>query len=131
MLGIRSEPSHSLSADIEDLDNWHGKPIPKDRVDELLNDLQAQIQVPNKTLCPELPINDLAPADLTPILLPSPPAYKKGDKVHVEDAQGMYSNIWQRGEHGRKMLTVLRCCILNRLHQSRTSDDGKESWERL
>uniref|UniRef100_A0A4W6EYF9 Transketolase n=1 Tax=Lates calcarifer TaxID=8187 RepID=A0A4W6EYF9_LATCA len=73
---------------IEDLDNWHGKPIPKDRVDDLLNDLQAQIQVPNKTLCPELPSDDTAPADLSPISLPSPPAYKKGDKMATRRAYG-------------------------------------------
>lgn len=72
---------HFLAADIEDQDNWHGKPIPKDKVDDLLNALQAQIQVPNKILCPELPAEDAAPADLSPILLPSPPPYKKGDKV--------------------------------------------------
>lgn len=72
-----------LSVDIEDLDNWHGKPIPKDKVEDLLNDLQALIQVPNKTLCPELPKEDTAPADLSPISMPSPPAYKKGDKVHL------------------------------------------------
>lgn len=72
-----------ICIDIEDLDNWHGKPIPKDRVDDLLNDLQAQIQVPNKTLCPELPSEDAAAADLSTICLPSPPAYKKGDKVSV------------------------------------------------
>lgn len=70
-----------FSVDIEDLDNWHGKPIPKDRVTDLLNDLKALIQVPNKTLCPELPNEDAAPADLSPIYLPAPPAYKKGDKV--------------------------------------------------
>lgn len=81
MHSLNLKPFHSLSVDIENLDNWHGKPIPKDRVDDLLNDLQAQIQVPNKTLCPELPKEDTAPADLRPILLPSPPAYKKGDKV--------------------------------------------------
>lgn len=69
--------------DIEDLDNWHGKPIPKDRVDNLLKDLQSLIQVPNKTLSPELPKDDTAAADLSPIKLPSPPAYKKGDKVNV------------------------------------------------
>lgn len=74
----------SLSVDIEDLDNWHGKPIPKDKVEDLLNDLQALIQVPNKTLCPELPKEDTAPADLSPISMPSPPAYKKGDKVHLK-----------------------------------------------
>lgn len=72
---------HPFAIDIEDLENWHGKPIPKDKVDVLLNDLQSQIQVPNKTLCPELPSDDTAPADLSPISLPSPPAYKKGEKV--------------------------------------------------
>uniref|UniRef100_A0A665UTC5 Transketolase n=1 Tax=Echeneis naucrates TaxID=173247 RepID=A0A665UTC5_ECHNA len=74
---------------IEDLDNWHGKPIPKDRVNDLLNDLQAQIQVPNKTLCPELPAEDVAPADLSIISLPSPPAYKKGDKMATRRAYGL------------------------------------------
>lgn len=66
------------------MENWHGKPIPKDRVDEILKDLQSQIQVPNKTLCPDLPNEDTAPADLSPISLPSPPEYKKGDKVASE-----------------------------------------------
>lgn len=75
----------SVCVDIEDLDNWHGKPIPKDRVDQLLNDLQSRIQVPNKTLSPEQPKEDTEPADLSEIRLPSPPAYKKGDKVSVGD----------------------------------------------
>uniref|UniRef100_A0A8C2XBH6 Transketolase n=1 Tax=Cyclopterus lumpus TaxID=8103 RepID=A0A8C2XBH6_CYCLU len=74
---------------IEDLDNWHGKPIPKDRVDAILKDLQALIQVPNKTLCPELPKDDTAPADLSTISLPSPPAYKKGDKMATRRAYGV------------------------------------------
>lgn len=70
-----------LAIDIEDLENWHGKPIPKDKVDDLLNDLKGLIQVPNKTLCPELPNDDTARADLSTISLPAPPAYKKGEKV--------------------------------------------------
>uniref|UniRef100_A0A8D3DW16 Transketolase n=1 Tax=Scophthalmus maximus TaxID=52904 RepID=A0A8D3DW16_SCOMX len=74
---------------IEDLDNWHGKPIPKDKVDNILKDLNAQIQVPNKTLCPELPNDDTAPADLSIISLPSPPAYKKGDKMATRRAYGV------------------------------------------
>uniref|UniRef100_A0A673AVB8 Transketolase n=1 Tax=Sphaeramia orbicularis TaxID=375764 RepID=A0A673AVB8_9TELE len=74
---------------IEDMDNWHGKPIPKDRVDDLLNDLQAQIQVPNKVLSPELPTMDAAPADLSYIAMPSPPAYKKGDKMATRKAYGL------------------------------------------
>ena len=65
------------------MDNWHGKPIPKDRVDELLQELQNQIQVPNKKMVAELPAEDTAVADLSPIRLPTPPAYKLGDKVHA------------------------------------------------
>ena len=63
------------------MDNWHGKPIPKERVDQLLADLKGQIQAPDKHLSPEVPKEDTAPADLTPIRLPAPPAYKLGDKV--------------------------------------------------
>lgn len=72
-----------MSLDIEDKENWHGKPIPKDKLDDVLNDLQSQIQVPNKTLCPKMPNNDAAPADLSPIVMPSVPSYKKGDKVQL------------------------------------------------
>lgn len=50
-------------------------------MDDVLKDLQALIQVPNKTLTPKLPKDDTAPADLSVISLPSPPAYKKGEKV--------------------------------------------------
>lgn len=112
-LWLWSKPSHSLSVDMEDIVYWHGKPIPKDKVDDILNDLQAQIQVPNKTLCPELPKDDTAPADLSPISLPSPPAYKKGDKVHLGDTQNMcfigmkHCNIWQRAQHGRKTVLTM------------------------
>ncbi|XP_073326062.1 transketolase-like protein 2 [Pagrus major] len=74
--------------DIEDRENWHGKAIPKDRAAELLKDLEAQIQVPNKTLSPELPKDDAAPADLSPICLPSPPPYKKGEKMAPRRAYG-------------------------------------------
>lgn len=80
-----------MSKDIEDHDNWHGKPIPKDRVDDILDNLKAEIQVPNKTLCPELPKEDTAPADLSPIVLPKP-AYKKGDKVHFKTVYSMSNN---------------------------------------
>ncbi|XP_061836016.1 transketolase-like protein 2 isoform X1 [Nerophis lumbriciformis] len=74
---------------IEDFENWHGKTIPKDKVDGLLNGLREKIQVPNKTLCPELPNDDTAPADLSPISLPSPPAYKKGEKMATRRAYGV------------------------------------------
>ncbi|KAL2104292.1 hypothetical protein ACEWY4_001160 [Coilia grayii] len=74
---------------IEDMDNWHGKPIPKDRVDALLEQLQGQIQSPNKVLSPELPQEDAQPVDHSAICLPSPPAYKLGDKVATRKAYGV------------------------------------------
>uniref|UniRef100_A0A8C7NNR8 Transketolase n=2 Tax=Oncorhynchus mykiss TaxID=8022 RepID=A0A8C7NNR8_ONCMY len=74
---------------IENTDNWHGKPLPKDRAEEAIKDLESQIQNPNKTICPELPNEDTAPADLSPITLPSPPNYKIGDKVATRKAYGV------------------------------------------
>lgn len=72
---------------IEDQENWHGKPIPKDRVDEILLDLQSQIQVPNKTLCPQLPIDTVTAANLCRIEMP-PTTYEKGDKISTRKAYG-------------------------------------------
>ncbi|KAG9353184.1 hypothetical protein JZ751_017760 [Albula glossodonta] len=73
---------------IENEDNWHGKPIPKDRVDSLLAELQAQMQT-NKPLSPEQPNEDAAEADLSPISLPSPPQYATGDKMATRRAYGV------------------------------------------
>lgn len=71
----------SVTVDIEDQDNWHGKPIPKDRAAELIAELENQFQASSKLIQPDLPNEDAAPADLSPIHLPSPPEYKLGDKV--------------------------------------------------
>ncbi|KAF3860512.1 hypothetical protein F7725_000767 [Dissostichus mawsoni] len=90
--------------DIEDLDNWHGKPIPKDKVDGLLKELKAQIQVPNKTLCPELPKEDTEPADLSPIALLAPPAYKKGEKMATRRAYGVA--LAKLGEASKRVVAL-------------------------
>lgn len=66
---------------IEDNDNWHGKPIPKDRVDELIAHIEDQIQASTKPLQAALPNEDAAPVDPSPIYLLCPPEYKSGDKV--------------------------------------------------
>uniref|UniRef100_G3P6S5 Transketolase n=1 Tax=Gasterosteus aculeatus aculeatus TaxID=481459 RepID=G3P6S5_GASAC len=89
---------------IENLDNWHGKPIPKDRVDDVLKDLQALIQVPNKTLTPKLPKDDTAPADLSVISLPSPPAYKKGEKMATRRAYGVA--LAKMGEASKRVVAL-------------------------
>ncbi|KAJ8259697.1 hypothetical protein GJAV_G00172380 [Gymnothorax javanicus] len=72
---------------IEDVENWHGKPIPKDRVEGLLADLQSQIQT-NRPLQPEQPEEDTAAVDPSPIRMPSPPEYKLGDKMATRRAYG-------------------------------------------
>ncbi|XP_036387583.1 transketolase-like protein 2 [Megalops cyprinoides] len=83
---------------IENEDNWHGKPIPKDRVEALLAELQAQIQT-NKPLCPEQPVDDAAAADLSPITLPSPPEYNLGDKMATRRAYGVaLARLGQRSQ---------------------------------
>uniref|UniRef100_A0A672M8A6 Transketolase n=1 Tax=Sinocyclocheilus grahami TaxID=75366 RepID=A0A672M8A6_SINGR len=69
--------------------NWHGKPMPKDRAQELIKDLLSQIQSPNKPLHPHLPNEDAAPADLTPIHLLTAPEYKIGDKMSTRKAYGV------------------------------------------
>ncbi|KTG45206.1 hypothetical protein cypCar_00003502 [Cyprinus carpio] len=74
---------------IEDQDNWHGKPMPKDRAEELINDLLSQIQSPNKPLHPQLPNENVALADLTPIHLLTAPEYKIGDKISTRKAYGV------------------------------------------
>ncbi|MBN3317491.1 TKTL2 protein, partial [Atractosteus spatula] len=73
---------------IENEENWHGKPIPKDRVDALLADLQSLIQT-NKPLSPEQPAEDAPPVDISNIVMPSPPAFKIGDKVATRRAYGL------------------------------------------
>lgn len=55
--------------------------MPKDRAEELINDLLSQIQSPNKPLHPQLPIDDAPAANLNPIRLLTAPEYKIGDKV--------------------------------------------------
>ncbi|XP_061113074.1 transketolase-like [Conger conger] len=73
---------------IEDEENWHGKPIPSDRVEALLADIRGQIQT-NKPLYPDQPEEDVPDVDLSYIRLPSPPAYKIGDKIATRRAYGV------------------------------------------
>ncbi|MBN3279092.1 TKTL2 protein, partial [Polyodon spathula] len=73
---------------VEDQDNWHGKPIPKDKVDAILADLQGRIQT-NKLLYPEQPVEDAPVVDISSMCMPSPPDYKIGDKMATRRAYGL------------------------------------------
>lgn len=65
---------------VEDADGWHGKPMPKDKVESIINDIQSQIQT-NKVLSIQPPAVDVPQISTGNIRMPSPPAYKVGEKV--------------------------------------------------
>lgn len=74
---------------IEDLDNWHGKPL-GDQADMVIKHLNGLIH--NKgalQIAPQKPLKDDAPVvDLTNVRLSSPPAYKLGDSIATRLAYG-------------------------------------------
>ncbi|XP_078394303.1 transketolase-like, partial [Cetorhinus maximus] len=73
---------------VEDEENWHGKPVPKDRVDAVLRDIEGRIQskAPPK---PGPPREDAPAVDISAIKMPSPPGYKLGDKIATRKAYGL------------------------------------------
>ncbi|XP_048880018.1 transketolase-like protein 2 [Brienomyrus brachyistius] len=73
---------------IENEDNWHGKPLPKDIVDGFLSELRGLIKT-DKPPCPLLPKEDAAALESGHISLPSPPAFSLGDKVATRRAYGV------------------------------------------
>ncbi|XP_030049968.1 transketolase-like protein 1 [Microcaecilia unicolor] len=73
---------------IENEDNWHGKPVPKDRMEDIINTIQNQIQT-SKVLCPELPVEDAPAVSIENIKMLSPPSYNIGDKIATRKAYGL------------------------------------------
>ncbi|KAG8447920.1 hypothetical protein GDO86_015148 [Hymenochirus boettgeri] len=73
---------------IENEDNWHGKPMPKDKMESIINEIQNQIQT-NRKQCPKVPIADAPKISISNITMPSPPNYKLGDKVATRKAYGL------------------------------------------
>ncbi|XP_062975407.1 transketolase-like protein 1 [Elgaria multicarinata webbii] len=74
--------------DVENADNWHGKPMPKDKVESIINTIQSQIQT-NKVLSTQPPAQDVPQISIVDIKMPSPPAYKIGDKMATRKAYGL------------------------------------------
>lgn len=74
---------------IEDLENWHGKPL-GDQADRILQHLRSLIKNPGPLqLHPQKPLKDDAPAvDITNIKLASPPSYKIGESLATRVAYG-------------------------------------------
>ncbi|XP_006188868.1 transketolase-like protein 1 [Camelus ferus] len=73
---------------VEDAENWHGKPMPKERADAIIKLIESQIQT-NRNLEPKPPIEDSPQINITDIEMTSPPAYNIGDKMATRKACGL------------------------------------------
>lgn len=73
---------------IEDAENWHGKPMPKESADGIVKLIESQIQT-SKRLTPKPPVEDSPLISISNIEMTSAPAYKLGDKVATREACGL------------------------------------------
>lgn len=65
---------------IEDKESWHGKPLPKNMAEQIIQEIHSQIQSKKKILATP-PQEDAPSVDIANIRMPTPPSYKVGDKV--------------------------------------------------
>uniref|UniRef100_A0A2K5ELS7 transketolase n=1 Tax=Aotus nancymaae TaxID=37293 RepID=A0A2K5ELS7_AOTNA len=72
---------------VEDKESWHGKPLPKNMADQIIQEIYSQIQSKKKILATP-PQEDAPSVDIANIHMPSPPSYKVGDKIATRKAYG-------------------------------------------
>ena len=73
---------------IEDLDNWHGKPLGND-AEAVIKHLNGMIKNKGQlTLSPTAPITTVPTVSLANVQLASPPAYKLGEEIATRFAYG-------------------------------------------
>ncbi|XP_012591040.1 transketolase-like protein 2 [Microcebus murinus] len=73
---------------IEDAENWHGKPLPKERADAIIKLIESQIQTSGDPIW-KPPVEDSPQISITNIKMNSPPAYKVGNKIATRKAYGL------------------------------------------
>ncbi|ELK08321.1 transketolase-like protein 2 [Pteropus alecto] len=73
---------------VEDAENWHGKPMPKERADAIIKLIESQIQT-NKNLIPKPPVEDSPQINIKNIKMTCLPDYKVGDKIATRKAYGL------------------------------------------
>ncbi|XP_020836126.2 transketolase [Phascolarctos cinereus] len=73
---------------VEDKEAWHGKPLPKNMAEQVIEEIYSQIQSKKKILA-TLPKEDAPTVNITNIRMPSPPNFKLGDKLATRKAYGM------------------------------------------
>ncbi|XP_062924168.1 transketolase-like [Mobula hypostoma] len=88
---------------VEDHENWHGKPIPKDKVEGIINSIRSGI-TNSKKLTPGQPVNDAPTVSIENIKLSSPPKYKHQEKVATRKA---YGTALSKLGHGNKHVIAL------------------------
>lgn len=71
---------YNNSTGVEDKENWHGKPLPKDMAEQIIEEIVGKIQN-KKKLSPTLPQDDAPAVNIKNVKMPSPPNYKIGNKV--------------------------------------------------
>ncbi|XP_043935936.1 transketolase-like protein 2 [Protopterus annectens] len=72
---------------VENEDNWHGKPMPVNKMDTIVNEIQDCIKT-SECICPEPPVEDAPEVSIVNIKMSSPPAYNISDKVATRKAYG-------------------------------------------
>nr|XP_012612738.1 transketolase-like protein 1 isoform X2 [Microcebus murinus] len=72
---------------VEDAENWYGKPMSKERADAIIKLIESQIQT-NRNPVPKPPIEDSPQISIMDIEMTSLPAYKVGDKMATLKACG-------------------------------------------
>uniref|UniRef100_A0A1W7RC95 Transketolase n=1 Tax=Agkistrodon contortrix contortrix TaxID=8713 RepID=A0A1W7RC95_AGKCO len=75
-------------AGVEDKENWHGKPLPKDMAEQIIEELNGKIQN-KKKLSPTLPQDNAPAVNIKNVKMPSPPNYKIGNKFATRKAYGV------------------------------------------
>ncbi|XP_077002777.1 transketolase-like protein 1 [Tamandua tetradactyla] len=73
---------------VEDTENWHRKPMLKERADAIIKLIESQIQT-NEELTPKPPIEDSPDISIANIEMTSRTTYKIGDKVSTRKAYGV------------------------------------------
>ncbi|XP_054431956.1 transketolase-like protein 2 [Pteronotus mesoamericanus] len=73
---------------VEDAENWHGKPMPKERADAIIKLIESQIQT-NRNLVPKPPVEDSPHISIKNIKMTSLTDYKVGDKIAAQKACGL------------------------------------------
>ncbi|XP_067907833.1 transketolase-like [Heterodontus francisci] len=72
---------------VEDKENWHGKPIPKDKMEEVIQAIKSRI-LGCKKLIPGQPVENAPDVNIEDIKLAAPPKYKHAEKVATRKAFG-------------------------------------------